>query len=275
MKKNIDGKTVRSFGKEWKRFHHSNLDDYEFEKIFKDYFKLFPLKKFNKNFEIFDMGCGTGRWAFKLAPFVRKINCIDPSESLKIAKKNLKIYDNVEYFQHSADTPCLPDMSQDFGYSLGVLHHVPDTQKALNSCVKYLKKDAPFLLYIYYNFDNKPLWYKSIWQISSVFRFLICRLPSLLKNLVCDMIALIVYYPLAKLSLFLEKININVENIPLSFYRKHSVYVMRTDALDRFGTPLEKRFSKSQILEMMKTSGLKKIKFSDSIPYWCAIGYKE
>tara|TARA_B110000003_G_C16618896_1_gene522335 strand:+ start:251 stop:421 length:171 start_codon:yes stop_codon:yes gene_type:complete len=28
----------------------------------------------------------------------------------------------------------------DFGYSLGVLHHIPDTQVWLNSCVQKLKK---------------------------------------------------------------------------------------------------------------------------------------
>ena len=49
---------------------------------------------------------------------------------------------------------------------------------------------------------------------------------------------------------------------------------MRTDALDRFGTKLEKRFSKKEIISMMEKSGLKDIKFSDQPPYHCAIGYK-
>lgn len=49
---------------------------------------------------------------------------------------------------------------------------------------------------------------------------------------------------------------------------------MRTDALDRFGTKLEQRFSKKEIILMMKKSGLKNIKFSDHPPYHCALGYK-
>ena len=48
---------------------------------------------------------------------------------------------------------------------------------------------------------------------------------------------------------------------------------MRTDARDRFGTPLEQRFSKSQIQSMMESAGLEKISFSNNAPYWCAIGY--
>ena len=36
------------------------------------------------------MGCGTGRWAKFVAPKVNKLNCIDPSLSIKVAKKKLK-----------------------------------------------------------------------------------------------------------------------------------------------------------------------------------------
>ena len=56
-----------------------------------------------------------------------------------------------------------------------------------------------------------------------------------------DLLALIIYYPLAKISFFLDKINLNVKNIPLSYYRNLSFYTMRTDARDRFGTNLEKK----------------------------------
>ena len=50
---------------------------------------------------------------------------------------------------------------------------------------------------------------------------------------------------------------------------------MRTDALDRFGTPLEKRFTKNQIYLMMKLSKLERIKFKNTTPFWTAIGYKK
>jgi hypothetical protein len=50
---------------------------------------------------------------------------------------------------------------------------------------------------------------------------------------------------------------------------------MRTDSRDRFGTPLEKRFTKKEIFKMMKQSGLEKISFKNSVPYWTAIGFKK
>ena len=48
------------------------------------------------------------------------------------------------------------DGTMDFGYSIGVLHHIPNTQLALNDCSRKLKSGAPFLVYIYYAFDNQP-----------------------------------------------------------------------------------------------------------------------
>jgi hypothetical protein len=51
-------------------------------------------------------------------------------------------------------------------------------------------------------------------------------------------------------------------------------YTMRTDALDRFGTRLEHRLSRGETKAMMDAVGLRDIRFSESPPYWCAIGYR-
>ena len=50
--------------------------------------------------------------------------------------------------------------------------------------------------------------------------------------------------------------------------------MIRNDSLDRFGTPLEQRFTKQQIKEMMEQAGLTEIVFSDNIPFWHAVGKK-
>ena len=144
----------------------------------------------------------------------------------------------------------------------------------IKSCVNLLKPGAPLLLYLYYAFDNRPLWFRILWKFSDLFRKIISKFPSRLKHFITDLIALVIYLPLARLSFVLEKLKVNISNIPLSFYRNHSFYTMRTDARDRFGTPLEKRFTKEEILRMMKSAGLKNIIFSSEIPYWCALGYK-
>jgi SAM-dependent methyltransferase len=272
--KNIDEKTVESFGDEWSRFDQSGMSNEEASKVFNEYFNVFPWDALPLKAEGFDMGCGSGRWARWVAPRVGKLHCIDPSNAIEIAKVNLLANGNVIFHQASVDSKCLPPNSQDFGYSLGVLHHVPDTAAAIRSCVDLLKPGAPLLLYLYYAFDNRPWWFRAIWRASDLGRRLIFRLPPTIKFLSTDAIALLVYMPLVVVSRLTEWFGFNVTNIPLSYYRKHSFYTMRTDARDRFGTPLEQRFTRYQIGEMMKRAGLVNVCFSDAAPYWCAIGYK-
>ena len=273
--KNIDLKTVESFGEEWIRYDQSGMEEMETVKLFESYFSIFPWSKLPKLAKGFDMGCGSGRWAKFVSPKVGYLHCVDPSEAIKVAKKKLKKFKNISYHQKSLDNISLKTESLDFGYSLGVLHHVPDTQEAIKSCAKLLKPGSPLLIYIYYNFDNRPLWFKYLWRVTNLLRLAIYRLPSFLKFLICDLIAVFIYLPLAKIALMIEKIGFKFKNLPLYSYRHRSFYVMRTDARDRFGTPLEKRFTKKEITTMMKRAGLEKIKFSNSVPYWTAVGLKK
>ena len=276
MKKphNIDLKTVESFGDEWGRFDQTGMSEKEAKKVFDGYFSIFNWSNLPKNSIGFDMGCGSGRWAKWVAPKVTKLHCIDPSNALEIAKKNLISHDNILYHKSSVDSVDIEDSSQDFGYSLGVLHHIPDTAAAIKSCARLLKPNAPMLLYLYYAFDNRSFLFKFIWQASNILRGLIHPLPPGLKHFITDVIALFIYWPLAKFSKIVTKIGFPSDNIPLSFYQDHSLYTMRTDARDRFGTPLEQRFSKDQIAFMMEEAGFINIQFSNNEPYWCVIGYK-
>ncbi len=276
MFKNRDVDVENDFGKEWKTYNQKNIDFDEIKELFNHYFKIFPFEKISKNSEGFDMGCGSGRWAQFIAPKVKKLNCIEPSQdALETAKLNLEKFLNCDFENGDIMTNSLKENSQDFGYSLGVIHHIPDPKLGLINCVKKLKKGAPFLLYLYFKFDNKPWWYKKIWEITDLLRKIISKMPFKLKLFITQIIAITLYFPLAKISYFSEIIGLNVKNYPLSSYRNTSLYTMKTDALDRFGTKLEKRFTKKEILEMMIESGLTDIRFSNNIPYWVAIGFKK
>ena len=192
-----------------------------------------------------------------------------------LQKKKLKHFNNCVFHKKKVEDLDLDDHSMDFGFSLGVLHHTLDPQRGISICGKMLKKDAPFLIYLYYAFDNKPMWFRLIWNLSNFFRLIISRLPNKIKNFVTELIAFFIYFPLARISKLLEKFfKLNVENLPLSAYRNLSYYTMRTDSLDRFGTRIEKRFTKKQIEAMLIKAGFYDISFSDKIPYWCAICYK-
>lgn len=134
------------------------------------------------------MWCCSGRWARLMVPRVGHHHCIDPSSALDVAKTTLSTATNVSFHRASVDDSPLPPNGQDFGYSLGVLHHVPDTAGAIRECVVMLKPSAPFLAYLYYAFDNRSLAFKLAWRNSDLLRRAVCRLPATLKHLVTDIL---------------------------------------------------------------------------------------
>ena len=140
--------------------------------------------------------------------------------------------------------------------------------------MKKLKSGAPLLLYVYYSLENRPRWFLAIWACVSYVRRMVCRWPLIVRRAFSLPVAALVYYPLARISLLLEKLGVHVDVIPLSSYRNRTFYTMRTDAFERFDQPWEHRFSRREISEMMRSAGLKDVCVSDDPPYWCAVGYK-
>lgn len=269
--KNIDAQTVKSFGEEWAAFHQFATE--EIEKIGNDYFDLLSFD--TSSFNALDVGCGSGRWVRYLAPRVRFIEAIDPSDAVFVAKKMLRGYKNTRVTQASVANMPFPDSSFDLVYSLGVLHHVPDTQDAIQQCFNKVKKGGYFLIYLYYNLDNRGGIFKWLFNISNIFRKKISALSPSKKKIICDCIAAFIYWPLATTSSFVELFSQRIaKQIPLSYYRNTSFFVMRNDALDRFGTPLEKRFSKQEITDMLTGAGFVNIQFSSREPYWHALAQK-
>jgi ubiquinone/menaquinone biosynthesis C-methylase UbiE len=273
--KNIDEQVVKDFGSEWSRFDQSKLSSSDHQKLFDNYFLLFPWADLPPGAVGADIGCGSGRWAVLAAPKVGHLHLVDPSAAaLQVTRQNLAHQTNTSFHHASVDALPFEDDSLDFAYALGVLHHVPDTSRAIKSVARTLKPGAPFLVYLYYAFDHRPWWFVGIWQLSDLVRRVVSRLPDKAKNLACDAIALTIYWPLARAALLLDKLGILPASWPLSAYRDRDFYVLRTDALDRFGTRLEQRFSYSKIRKMLDAAGLVNIQFSNTQPFWCAVGFK-
>jgi len=273
---NIDDDVVAGFGEEWSRYDQSGVSRQELKRVFDAYFSVFPWKSFTKNAVGFDLGCGTGRWAGFVAPHVGVLHCIDPSpKALDVARKNLQEFSNCRYHQASVDEIPLPDSSADFGYCLGVLHHTPDPIAALNACTAKLKAGAPFLVYLYYAFDNRPVWFRAIWRLSDFLRRVISKMPYSWRYAASQAFAAFVYLPMSRFALFLEKSGAKIDSFPLSYYRRSNFYIIRNDSLDRFGTRLEHRFTQTEIRQMMAEAGLEDIGFRDAPPYWCAVGIRK
>jgi ubiquinone/menaquinone biosynthesis C-methylase UbiE len=199
------------------------------------------------------MGCGSGRWDVLVAPLVGELTAADASpEALEVAKRSVRA-PNVSFVECSVDTLPFPDAHFDLIFSLGVLHHVPDTEAAIRSLACKLAPGGRLLLYLYYAFDNRPAWFRGIWKLSDLFRRRVSRLPFFLRHALSQIIALFVYLPLARTAKFLPV----PESWPLKFYANRIFYI-----------------SRQQIVVMLKAAGLEDIQFSDIVPYWVCTASK-
>jgi hypothetical protein len=145
---------------------------------------------------------------------------------------------------------------------------------AIRAIATKLKVGAPFLVYLYYALDNRSWWYRAVWRFSNLFRMIISPLPPRLRLVISQIIAIVIYLPLARFAALVERAGFSPAAIPLESYRDRTFYVMRTDAYDRFCTKLEQRFTRGQIEQMLADAGFDEIRFSDKVPYWCAVGKK-
>lgn len=276
QERNADPATVEGFGEEWSAFSHENFPDTERRELFERYFRIFPWDKLPPGAVGADIGCGSGRWAVLVAPRTGRLHLVDASrKALEVARKNLSAHRNVAFHEASVDGLPFEACSLDFAYSLGVLHHVPRTEEAVAAVARALKPGAPFLLYLYYSLDNRPAHYRAAWRMSDLLRRAIARLPFPFRLGLCNLLAAVVYFPLARAARILHAIGRLPDSFPLAFYKDSSFYVMRTDALDRFGTRLERRFSREEIRGMLEAAGIEDVVFSESPPYWVAVGARK
>jgi ubiquinone/menaquinone biosynthesis C-methylase UbiE len=272
---NIDTSVVESFGEEWTKFQ--SFENEDIIQIGEMYFDILDSKIINSNTKAIDIGCGTGRWTKYLLDKIDFMEAVDPSDAIFAADRLLGKASNVRLSKASTDNLPFDDNTFDFGMSIGVLHHIPDTQKALFDCVRKIKIGGYFYVYLYYALDNRGAFFRLIFNISTILRKLISSLPAFFKKIICDIIAITVYLPFKWLGNILNLIGLNgfANKLPLKFYQDKSFFIIRNDSLDRFGTSLEQRFSKEQVINMMQIAGLREIKISDGEPFWHAVGKRE
>jgi ubiquinone/menaquinone biosynthesis C-methylase UbiE len=276
---NLDSKVISDFGDEWAKYGYaSNMSSSELTLQFQKYSELVNFSEFDpQHSTAADFGAGTGRWTQFILQNFRNTYLVEPSDGAFQVLESKFAENNQVTLENTTISNCaIPEASLDFAMSLGVLHHISDTIQALKDINKKLKNKGLFLGYLYYKVEHKPVLYRFIFFSADFFRKRISVLPFSLKKNICPIIAFLVYLPFAKISKFLNSINVNTSNIPLHQYANLNFYMMKNDALDRFGTKLEKRFNRPEIKELLVESGFdpSSIKFSESEPFWTFIARK-
>ena len=270
---NLDQGVIDSFGHEWATFDYGEADTSEaLDAQFRAYCTPLDLNQFDPKKSIAgDFGAGSGRWASRLIPHFSLVYALEPSNGASTVLKNkFSGESKIAVLQETVGANSIPLESLDLAMSLGVLHHIPDTSLAMKDVSSRIKRGGVFLCYLYYSLENKPTFYRLIFKGVNAVRHVISVLPQRIKQLVTSSIAALVYWPLARFSKLLRKFGINTSNIPLHHYADMPFVMLANDALDRFGTTLEQRFSKAEITEMLRSADfdISTLKFSDIEPFW-------
>ena len=270
---NLDQGVIDGFGHEWAAFDYAETETAEaLDAQFAAYCAPLDLGDFNPTTSVAgDFGAGSGRWSSRLAPYFSLVYALEPSNGAsQVLRKKFTGDPKIVVLQETVGANSIPAASLDLAMSLGVLHHIPNTALAIKDVSRSIKPGGVFLCYLYYNLENKPTYYKVIFKGVNVMRRVISASPQKVRRLSATVIAAIVYWPLARLSRVLSKLGRNTSNLPLHHYADMPFVMLANDALDRFGTSLEQRFSKAEITEMLRAADfdLTTLKFSDSEPFW-------
>jgi 2-polyprenyl-3-methyl-5-hydroxy-6-metoxy-1,4-benzoquinol methylase len=132
-----------------------------------------------KGKRVLDVGCGTGRFVEVASRLGAQVVGIDLSAAAEVAAQNLADRPNVTIYQ--ADVFYLPfkPESFDYIYSIGVLHHTPDCEKAFKSLVPLLKPGGQIAIWLYSAYNK---WYR----MADYYRVITSRLPAPWLHALCQ-----------------------------------------------------------------------------------------
>ena len=140
-----------SFGFEWNIFARTQLDSARGDSVSQDTFVMktgWSLESLRGKV-VLDAGCGMGRFAEVCADAGAEVYAVDLSRAVDAAARNLAGRPNVHIFQADVmHLPC-PEASFDLIYSIGVLHHMPDTRAAFLRLVPFLKLGGHIAIWVY------------------------------------------------------------------------------------------------------------------------------
>ena len=229
---------------------------------FKDFIKeseeqflrwLTPIKKeYFKGKLILDAGCGTGRHSYFSSKFGGKVIAIDLSNAVETAKEINKDK-NVEIVQ--ADIYNLPfkDNTFDFIYSIGVIHHLPDPSKGVESLIKKLKPGKQISIWLY-GYENSLIMVKLIEPFRKILKNINLRLLnyiSLIKTIPYFLITKLIYRPVNKLKI---KILENIFPYNEYFYQFSSFGFNHhwMNVFDKLNAPLANYYKKEEARKLFK-----------------------
>jgi SAM-dependent methyltransferase len=158
---------AENFGYQWQRFSRTQLMPEYSERHFRR--KTGLTENDLRGKLVLDVGCGMGRFGEVATRWGARVVGVDLSVAAEVAAINLADRDFVAL---QADVFTLPFAPESFDciYSVGVLHHTPDCERAFKSLLQFLKPGGSIAVWLYSGYNN---WYR----FSDQYRKITTRVP--------------------------------------------------------------------------------------------------
>jgi len=243
-----------TFGFQWKLYARTQLDDatsQKSERAFRRRTGFRPEDLAGKL--VLDVGCGMGRFAEVATRWGANVVGIDLSLASEVAAKNLAERD-ATIFQ--ADVFKLPFAAESFDYiySIGVLHHTPDCERAFKSLPGLLKPGGRIAIWLYSAYNP---WYR----MSDLYRKVTRRMSPQTLHTLCRGVV-----PLYGIHQVLKKIpllgpaasRVLAWMIPMSFNKDSTRRVL--DTFDWYSPWYQSKHTYEEVFRWFEACGLEDLR---------------
>jgi len=280
-----DGKYANSFGRQWRTFARTQLDDSQTResRLRWDTEVMWGADELSGK-TVIEFGSGAGRFIDVVSRLGARVAIgIDITDAVDASQENLGGRGNCFFVQ--ADIFKLPIRSSsiDYGYSIGVLQHTPDPEKAFHQLVSVVNDKGGVALGAYdislYKRPNhnslkvstlELLWSMNLWRCE-FFRVFTTRMPERIFLLYCKTVIPVLHYlnkiPVIGLIRYL---------LPSTCYKNMPVEWSMVDTFDTYATKIVHQYRAKDIFQWFLRGRLHNIIVTNSRAGWtCLVATKD
>mgnify|MGYP001410651526 CR=1 FL=1 len=276
----ISPKYADSFGEQWNKFAKTQLDN-----------KLLNESELRwnseigwehgdlKNKKLIEFGSGAGRFIDLVSRRGANLAVgIDVTSAVDAAQESFKDRNNVFFIQADIFNPPIKKNYFDFGYSIGVLHHTPNPEKAFAILASLLTNEAQIGVSLYeialFDRPNRNslkqstvelLWAINLWRVE-FFRLFTIKLPNKVMINYC-----IYFVPLLHYINKIPIIRYLRYFFPSTCYRSLPVDWSMCDTYDTYATKIGHMYRHKDIFLWFMKLNIQKIIVHNSIPGWVSL----